>query len=361
MVVASFEGSPAESRNCMKVIFSDTWQGASSCVSRKHAKYKTISRGTEPHPEPVGFTSCCLESRILLLENAGRQDPSRLWWSMKTWMNNAVLEALMVLGENSHKTLGLEVLNFRNLVLTGVNLCKLNPTCLFTTDSLGLVGAVFLKMKLLCWGMARGLQYHVCSLCEAPLALGQAVLVAVHKLQHFWVCAEGHLPLVCLYPSFTRVLLAIFPALGHAALLSVFSLPCLKVGIPPWLGLPRSAELLCLAGMAWTRSQTSTYAGDGTSWPQGVGSHSHLWRWGELEGGLIGRDWLQQGGSQLVLNTGRHKAPMISLTPGTSHAWELASSSAARRDWQELGVWASDLYSTKHEESRRPAPGPACG
>lgn len=58
---------------------------------------------------------------------------------------------LTLLEENSHGMLGLEVLNFKNLRLTGVILSvwKLNPTFSFTTDSLGSVGAVFLKMKLL--------------------------------------------------------------------------------------------------------------------------------------------------------------------------------------------------------------------
>lgn len=56
--------------------------------------------------------------------------------------NGAVLGALTLLGENSHRTLGLGVMNFMNLRLTGVSLpvCKLNPTCSFTTDSLGSVG-----------------------------------------------------------------------------------------------------------------------------------------------------------------------------------------------------------------------------
>lgn len=64
--------------------------------------------------------------------------------------NGAVLGALTLLGENSHRTLGLGVMNFMNLRLTGVSLsvCKLNPTCSFTTDFLASVGAVFLKLKI---------------------------------------------------------------------------------------------------------------------------------------------------------------------------------------------------------------------
>lgn len=63
-------------------------------------------------------------------------------------MGNALLEALILLGENSYRTLGLEVLNFRNLRLTGISLfvCRFSS---FTTDSLRSVGGVFLKMKLL--------------------------------------------------------------------------------------------------------------------------------------------------------------------------------------------------------------------
>lgn len=39
----------------------------------------------------------------------------------------------------------------------------------------------------------------------------------------------------------------------------------------------------------------------------------------------------------------------------------MSSNCAACRDRQELSVWAPSLSCTKHEGSRRPAPGPACG
>lgn len=63
-------------------------------------------------------------------------------------MGNAVLGALILLGKNSHRTLRLEVLNFRNLKLTGISLfvCRFGS---FITDSLQPVGGLFLKMKLL--------------------------------------------------------------------------------------------------------------------------------------------------------------------------------------------------------------------
>lgn len=38
MLAAFFEGSLAESGNFRKVISNNMWQGASSCVSRKHPK-----------------------------------------------------------------------------------------------------------------------------------------------------------------------------------------------------------------------------------------------------------------------------------------------------------------------------------
>lgn len=87
-------------------------------------------------------------------------------------MNNDVLGALTLLGENSHSTLGLEVLNFKNLRLTEVSLSvyKLNPTRSFTTDSLGSVGGVFFKDETT--DRVEGWE-EVCSiisaLCEAPL------------------------------------------------------------------------------------------------------------------------------------------------------------------------------------------------
>lgn len=64
--------------------------------------------------------------------------------------NGAALGALTLLGENSHRTLGLGVTNFMNLRLTGVSLsvCRLNPTYSFSTDFLGSVSVVFLKLKL---------------------------------------------------------------------------------------------------------------------------------------------------------------------------------------------------------------------
>lgn len=64
--------------------------------------------------------------------------------------NGAVLGTLTLLGENSHRTLGLGVMNFMILRLTGVSLsiCRLNPACSFTADFMGSVSAVFLRLKL---------------------------------------------------------------------------------------------------------------------------------------------------------------------------------------------------------------------
>lgn len=73
----------------------------------------------------------------------------------------------------------------------------------------------------------------------------------------------------------------------------------------------------------------------------------HLWRWGEQEDGSqalpVGRGWLQRGGFQLLLQAGRQTAVLLSFPPGSGHAWELASSSVAHRDRQELRAWVPGL------------------
>lgn len=175
---------------------------------------------------------------------------------------------LMLLGENSHRTLGLEVLNFKNLRLTAVSLsvCQLNPTCFFTTDSLGSVGGVFLKMKLLTV-LRDGKRFTVSSLLspwipeyEQPHALEQAVLVGNTSCSAFGSVSLsppwGHF-FLCLYPSFTWALPNIFLALGHPTRLSLFpsSLPesgnftlagfpqVSRVAVPGWHGLNQKPEL----------------------------------------------------------------------------------------------------------------------
>lgn len=241
---------------------------------------------------------------------------------LKTWMNNgAVLGALTLLGENSQRTLGLGVMNFMNLRLTGVSLpvCKLNSTCSFTTGFLGSVGAVFLKLKLQT-GLWDGKRSEVSFLLSlwSLLALEKAIFVDNTICRAFGSVQQDtcpfHLFVTVFFCVFILHLLGLFLTsswLSAVLLHSHFfpaSLP--KRGVLLWLDFPKSAELLCLPGMDWTRSQNSTCTGDTTTLPQGVSSHLCLWLWDELEGGsqscLAGRGWLQWGDSQLVLNPGKH-------------------------------------------------------
>lgn len=171
--------------------------------------------------------------------------------------NGAVLGAFTLLGENSHRTLGLGVMNFMNLRLTGVSLsiCKLHPACSFTTDSLGSVG-VF-KAETTDWVVR---WEEVCSFISAlsvkPSCFRTSYSCGLYHLQGFWVGAADTCPFHLLVTTFFCVfilhLLGLFLTSSWLSAVPLcsdfFLLPCLKMGIPPCLDFPESTELLCLPG-----------------------------------------------------------------------------------------------------------------
>lgn len=194
--------------------------------------------------------------------------------------NGAVLGALTLLGENSHRTLGLGVMNFMNLRLTGVSLsiCRLNPTCSFTTDFMGSVGVVFLKLKLQTrlWDGKRSAVSFLPSLWSL-LALEQAVLVGNTMCRAFGSVQQDTCPFhlfLTVFFSWVFILCVLGLFLTSSWLSAVplhshfFLLPCLKEGIPLWLYSPKSAELLCFPGMDLTRSQDSTRTWDSPNCPK---------------------------------------------------------------------------------------------
>lgn len=107
-----------------------------------------------------------------------------------------------MLGENSHRTLGLGVMNFMNLRLTGVSLsiCKLHPACSFTTDSLGSVG-VF-KAETTDWVVR---WEEVCSFISAlsvKPCFRTSYSCGLYHLQGFWVGAADTCPFHLLVTTF---------------------------------------------------------------------------------------------------------------------------------------------------------------
>lgn len=158
-------------------------------------------------------------------------------------------------------------MNFMNLRLTGVSLsvCRLNPTYSFSTDFLGSVSVVFLKLKLQTslWDGKRSAASILLSLWSL-LALEQAVLVgntmcrALGSVQQDTCPFHLFVTVFCLYlySSFTWALPDIFLALSCATSLSLFpaSLPIRedstlavfsqvnRAAVPAWHGLNQKPE-----------------------------------------------------------------------------------------------------------------------